>query len=100
MFGSASCRGEVLMPWEVSRRRPRVPPASTTAPSPPTAASEPEAALETVETDVDVDRVGDGLPIQLSELDACVEDTRKPARLRDEVSVGDRAAGGIAETSG
>lgn len=71
-------------------------PASTTAPSPPTAAKEPEAALEIVETDVEAE---EGLPIQLLELDDCVEDVRKPARLRDVISVRDRAVGGIAETT-
>ncbi len=59
MFGRASWRSEARSvgdngsSWELLRRSPRVPPPSTTAPEPPMAASEPEAAREIVEKEVD-----------------------------------------------
>lgn len=40
--------------WELLRRRPPLPPAPYMAPSPPTAAEEPDAAFEIVEIEVKV----------------------------------------------
>lgn len=81
VLGRDSWRSVVgVLESELSRRRPRLPPASMTAPDPPTAASEPEAAREIVEMDVK------GVGVMLDggvDFKGWVARVRKPVRLRE-----------------